>query len=501
MIFQVSGRYLAAFTLVLWLNSPFYSIGQDIRQLISAEELRFYTTEELSAATFGFPAQNGATAFKILYTTFDLEGIVDTASGLLLIPDVGGVGLPLLAVQHGTTSHPFVPSNLDPISSLQGNVFAGQGYITFIPDLLGLGESRGFHPVLHAESEASAAVDMLYVVRDLLPDLNANWNGLLFLSGYSQGAHTSAALHRELQQNHTSEFTIQAAAYLSGPYLPSLIINDLLDPNFTTCCPAIFLNIFLAYQEVYGNIYSDIFKVLKPEFVPIADLFFSEEYRNGEINNDTINVRIAGVSLSEGGNFLLRELFVETFIDDLANNPNNTLRAALEDNDVTDFAPIAPTLIAYCEGDELVDAENSVQALIDFNENEGNVQGQILGTDVSHNDCFLPAMLATIEFFSPLTTSIEKYLNEGTSVRVYPNPASDLLIISMNLNQLAGVQFEMLDLMGRMIYQEEAGRVGRGHQEWNLKLNELNESELTQGIYFLRVRIEDQWYQHSIVIE
>ena len=61
-------------------------------------------------------------------------------------------------MQHGTVAERNrVPSVSPLIHGPEGFLLAGAGYATCMPDYIGLGESGGLHPFLHAES--SAAVD------------------------------------------------------------------------------------------------------------------------------------------------------------------------------------------------------------------------------------------------------------------------------------------------------------------------------------------------------
>src|SRR5688500_11458839 len=129
--------------------------------------------------------------YKIRYKTLDVNMQPDTASGLLVVPQVpADTKLPLVLYAHGTTSGPDdVPSNLRGGYEVAMG-YAGFGFATIAPDYLGLGDSRGFHPYLHAETEASASLDMIFAAHEFLenndPDLDPEF---LFLAGYSQGGH------------------------------------------------------------------------------------------------------------------------------------------------------------------------------------------------------------------------------------------------------------------------------------------------------------------------
>ena len=145
-------------------------------------------TQAALAVQYGPFMQYGVELWKVTYTTPDAFGVLDTASGLLTIP-VGDETIihPLAVYQHGTVDGPSdVPSNLQGGYEL-GMVLSGVGFATLTPDYLGAGEARGFHPYVHAATEASAAVDMIRAVRSHAPEMDLLLNDQLFITGYSQG--------------------------------------------------------------------------------------------------------------------------------------------------------------------------------------------------------------------------------------------------------------------------------------------------------------------------
>lgn len=85
-----------------------------------------------------------------------------------------------------------------------------------LPDYLGLGDSPGRHLYCHSKTEATASID-LYVLQKLCQLKNVLYNDQLFIFGYSQGGHAAMATTREIQLNHSDEFTITASAPMSGP--------------------------------------------------------------------------------------------------------------------------------------------------------------------------------------------------------------------------------------------------------------------------------------------
>jgi hypothetical protein len=164
------------------------------------------------------PSQNGVKIYKVIYKTLDARGGNTICSGAIVIPDIVGKSFPFFAYQHGTTTHRFdVPSYGS--AELNVGIIAGAtGYVACLTDYVGLGDSPGFHPYIHAKSEATSVVDILRATRHYCRQNNINLNGQIFLAGYSQGGHSTMAAHRELEQKHANEFTVTASAPLSGPY-------------------------------------------------------------------------------------------------------------------------------------------------------------------------------------------------------------------------------------------------------------------------------------------
>jgi len=200
------------------------------QELVSSEQIGQASREELGElfGPFGGLVENSVTLYRILYTTPDIEGRTDTASRLLILPNRPDDVLPLICVQHGTVnSKSDVPSNLAGGYEL-GLSFGALGYVTVMPDFLGLGESRGFHPYVHADSEAWASLDMLLAVEAFAAQNGVLLNDQLFITGYSQGGHAGMALHRDIELNNSDLYTVTAASHMSGPYSISGIMRDLI---------------------------------------------------------------------------------------------------------------------------------------------------------------------------------------------------------------------------------------------------------------------------------
>ena len=351
-------------------------------KLLSSNLVQTYTTGTLNAffGYYGIPltAQFGVKLYKVVYETIDPLGGRTTASGGLFVPQNVGRALPLLSFQHGTTTLTNdVASNLNGGDFPIGLVFGSAGYATVLPDFLGMGASPGFHPYLHARSEATASMDMLRAARRYCASNSLALNGQIFLAGYSQGGHATMALHRELEKYHTNEFTITASAPMAGPYdMSGVGLNDLLSPR----CPPnpyYYAYVLTAYQRVY-SLAPDWAGLLVPPYNTTLPPLF-----NGNNSGATIDNSLPACNVSN--------ILPSGLRSSLQNDANSPLRQALRDNDLYQWKPIAPMRMYHCSADADVLYANSQVAYTNFLA-RGATQVQLIDPlpSADHGGCVIP---------------------------------------------------------------------------------------------------------------
>ena len=445
--------------------------------LLNAQDLVSVTykgsrTKAQMVADYGFFMQYGIDRYKFQYTTLDVHGNLDTASGLFVLPSVDAANLPLLVYQHGTVgSKEEVPSNLSGGYEL-AEVYGAMGYATVAPDYLGLGDARGFHPYLHAATEASAAIDMLYAARQYLEnDPDFEDNGKLFIMGYSQGGHASAALHRELEANYAAEWPVTAAAHMSGPYRLSGTIQEFANNEEPYSTPGYVPNMILGLNEAY-QLFTDLAQIFRePYLSPIRDFY------NNDIDLWNLNQTLIDLLTTEQGAAIPKYMLQDSVRMALATNPNHPINLALADNDVYDWAPQAPTRLYYCTADEQVPYTNSV-----FADSVMNANGapDVISIDVnptaSHTECVEPAVTSAIFFFLPLQGLMvsSEEVAALKPVQVYPNPASHTIWVE---GLQAGDVLQLLSPTGQLL---ERRRSGGNLEEWPLQ-------GYTPGVYWMQV--------------
>lgn len=446
------------------------------QNLISIEEKGSRTKAEL-AASFQNIVNNDVDLFKITYSTKDVFNELDTASGLIVVPRRTAIySYPRLVFQHGTVgSRTDVPSNLRG-GYEAGLFFGGLGYVTLLPDFLGLGTSRGLHPYVHADSEASAAIDMLHALDEFAAQMDIVINDQLFITGYSQGGHAAMALQQEIEQN-SEAFTVTASAPMSGPYSISGIMREKMTIDESAYFyPAYVHFTIVSYNYVYG-LYDDIAEVFKPPYVPLLQQFLDEEINLGGLNDGLIALLIQNHG-SPVPKFMLQDSILNAVLTD----EMHPFNVALRDNDVYDWKPEAPTRLYYCMADDQVPFQNSVVASEAITANEApNFEAIDVNPAADHGECVEPAIIATALFFGQywdVSLVANREPIPTLSVRTFPNPTTKQLTLE---GLVVSTQVEVFNALGQMVLRRTVEP-----SDPNLDV-----SSLARGTYTLRMQLEE----------
>ncbi|MBC7886164.1 MAG: T9SS type A sorting domain-containing protein [Saprospiraceae bacterium] len=472
-----------SFFIVIFSNAVFS------QKLVSATYKGARTKQQVSSL-FSLPLiKYGAKYYKILYTSPDAKGNMDTLSGLLVLPDDSRFEYPRLVYQHGTSDcKKCVPSFYGSSGGEEGQLgllFAGLGFVSILPDYVGMGEGRGFQTYVHAATTVSASKDMLDACLEWTSQNNIFTNDQLFITGYSQGGYASMALHKYFEEFQGST-SVTAAAHLSGPYSLSGVMRNLILGDVPYFYPAYIPNTVLGFNEVYGNLYADLGEFFKSEYVP--DIL---KYYNGTSTLTTLNTKLiqllqANTGASVGGRMIRDDVKAEIIA-----NPDHPANKILKENDLYDWAPQVPTRIFYCTADDQVPFLNSVIARDTMLANGAPL---LSVTDVSpnstHGQCVTPALTSTVLFFlglQKITTGIaDDFTNNN--ITIYPNPVLDILSID-GLNEKETVTIFNAD--GQIITQ----KVSNGST-----ISNMDTSQMTDGVYIVMIQASDGRTQtHKLV--
>lgn len=400
----IKTRFLLLF---LFLSIQFFAYAQNLRQDNSIRRGKILETSNLGHMNKGkikllmkllekevakqFDLQYDVDVYKVVYETIDIKGNKTQASGMVAIPKNAKGDLPIMSFQHGTVlEKDFVPSHKKAGYEV-GIVFGSEGYVTVLADYLGLGEGEGFHPYFHAQTEASACLDMLRAARNLCAGKGVSLNNQLFLVGYSQGSHATMALQREIETNYFSEFKVTASVALGTPFdLSESQFNQLMDEK-PYVSPSCLPYILCAYNQIY-KMYPNINDIFRSPYDKIFPTYFNEEM---PYSHKKLDVVLKGKIPTD---FIKAEI-----IKAVNENPDHPIRKALKNNDVYNWTPKAPIKICHCDADIHVSPASSVKAFEQFKAN-GLKEVELLNPKegADHTECAIPSMLVARNWFATM---------------------------------------------------------------------------------------------------
>ncbi|MEM1327391.1 MAG: T9SS type A sorting domain-containing protein [Bacteroidota bacterium] len=452
----------------LLLIGHFISYAQTNGKLVQGEAIVSFSQIDLLG--FGIPAENGIDLHKIWYETLGSDGQLDTASGLLILPQLTELPPPIIS-HHGTTSpRTAIPSNQQ---SHFGEIFYGAfGFPVVVADLLGMGESRGFHPYLHAATQASASIDLYRAASDYAADLSVELGDQVFVSGYSQGGHAAMSTLRALELDHADEFEVLAATPMSGPYNLSGTLRDEIAANEEYLFPAYLAYIAKGFQAAYGDIYEDVNELFKEPYASVVRPFDNQEdFTLGQLN-DSLLILLNELEGASTPTALFQEEFLTAMV---ALDTTNRIVAAIVDNDVYDWVPQTPTRLYYCEADEQVPFENAVFTDSVMTANGApDIEAMSQGAGLDHGGCAFVAFPVSADFFrSVLVASSTEKINENLDISFFPNPTQEHIQWQYEGRVLSITVF---DVQGKRILQEVGDKY------------ELDVTDLRSGVYFLQIQ-------------
>ena len=326
-------------------------------------------------------------AVKMRYLTANADGDVVHASGLVLVPMNPGA-YPILSIQHGTIAKRSAVSSRDPMlnEGLVGIITAAEGYVTLIPDYLGLGDSQEMHPYLVGEVLAGNVTDMIRAVRSYMQTRTLAETGELFLAGYSEGGYVTMATHRMLEtQTPIDGLQISGVAPMAGPYDLKMTFDTIL--SYKTYASPVFVAYTLtAYDEVYHwNRLDQFFQE------PYASLFpgaFDGTHSAGWIN-DRLTTD-------------LRDLLQPDILQGYLSGTDTQLPEALQKNSLLGWGPQAPVRLYHGTADTTVPYCNGPVALKDLTAHGGRHVSLVSIPHANHDGAVVPAFIGAVHWFDSL---------------------------------------------------------------------------------------------------
>ncbi|HMS51677.1 MAG: hypothetical protein IPI59_05275 [Sphingobacteriales bacterium] len=368
-------------------------------KLLNIEKVATYTATQVgdmikSEAPFvsnNFPPVYDIDYYVLTYETTNYDGTATFATGVMAIPIGIGKDLPLASYQHGTMlGRNEAPSKGGTERLLALGMASSGGYLGVAPDYLGLGDGPGLHPYVHAASEATATIDMLRATRNYCQQNAIGLNGQVFLFGYSQGGHATAAAQKMIEEKYPHEFTITASAPMAGSYDMSGVMTEVMLSEQEYPAPGYLPYVIFSYNMVY-KIYPSLDSVFTDSIAQKIAPFFTDQHQAGlwDVSQYIPNIPIKALNPN----------FVAAFKNDI----NHPMRQALRDNDLYNWKPKSPTRLYHCGGDKHVPYQNALVAIGKFTE-LGAADATLVTPNESygHDLCVLPSLLAVKTWFDTL---------------------------------------------------------------------------------------------------
>jgi len=187
------------------------------------------------------------------------------------------------------------------------------------------------------------------------------------------------------------------------------------------------------------------------------------------------------------------------------------------ENDVTDFTPIkwvyetmwyvdgfeitANATSMYTMGPNGYPFDNLIPALYTHKAGKGFLMTWAFET------ARIDSRENTEEIFADVLAYIEE--NTGTGIQewntekaniaaVYPNPAQDISTLSYQLLNNAQVQFNLLDITGRVVYSQNLGQQQVGSHKIEMSQNKMN---IQNGVYLYTLSIDKQQFTGKVIFK
>ena len=319
---------------------------------------------------------------KVSYQAIGADGKTHAMTGLLILPKSlfgSRPSVPILLFQHGTEPYrPYSPSrylaNLnrpkDYPEVMVAAMIASTGYAVVMADYEGLGDNTNIQPYVHGTTLAGQVIGMLRASRDIIANDSGSpcsWNNQLFLMGYSEGGYVTMTTTRELQLNHAAEFTVTAAAPLSGPHDLSGEMRTLMLADSGSKAPYFLPFLLTGYNYAPGGtLFNPATAMIPPFNTSIPPLFA------GTTPADQISEAM-GMDFDPATLVVPKDLLAADFVARLADvaspevaylRKNDSYRDPLNSNFF--WKPTVPIRMYHHRNDELVPYANSQVAFNAF---------------------------------------------------------------------------------------------------------------------------------------
>jgi pimeloyl-ACP methyl ester carboxylesterase len=348
-----------------WVSHPEYTVSsaksqvrgnvESVKYLGGYSKWQLRGLIALAGLSDPVPVENGIELYRINYWTEHLSKPV-LVSGLYALPR-GTAPTATMMWSHGTSVERAVaPSAPTPEEGvLIAAAYSGSGFVTLAPDLVGMGQSKTYHPYLYLPTTIAASVDLLKAAKTVSEGMKIPWKPTLYLAGYSQGGLTTAAIQRTLEAHPDPSFQVKANAAISPPLNLADISfpNALRVPSYASSLYAGYL--VNSYSHTYGKAANS---VLLDTYANMLPRLYS-----GDMSTEQVAKALPTNT---------RSMFKPAFLEGFDKGESSWFRDALLANEGHKWAPKAPLRLFVGSKDVDVPASDARASLAKMRAMGGN---------------------------------------------------------------------------------------------------------------------------------
>ena len=96
-----------------------------------------------------------------------------------------------------------------------------------------------------------------------------------------------------------------------------------------------------------------------------------------------------------------------------------------------------------------------------------------------------------------IIVGIEEFHSDSNPISdIYPNPASEMTVIELNLEQGSQASIDILDVSGRLVQEIHKGAVQPGQSNYFLDARTLQ-----SGVYIVRLVVGEQMFSRRLMVD
>jgi pimeloyl-ACP methyl ester carboxylesterase len=348
----------------------------------------FLMTQLAGYPQFNKYLKNSIEIYKISYhTVYKGEPVI--ASGVIVLPANEQGPSPVMVVGNGLIfAESEAPSEFSLPGHYTGFEFIGAlGYITFLPDMIGFGDSKEkLFPIHNYEHSASATIDFIYAGREFLKTMRIESQDEYYLAGYSQGGYIGMSTLKYVQENHL-DIQFKKTALGAGGYNLKKIVEYHIE-NGSYPSPSHMALLLSSYNVLYdwnrqpGDFFNEPYASWIPELI------------NGQYTREQVDSYLPSSFDS---------LLCIDFYNGLKENTDTTVFDALELNSIHNWAPQTKIRLYHGINDEKIpfsDSEETYETMV--NNGATQIEFVSLSGDTHYNSA-LDFIELVIQWFKSST--------------------------------------------------------------------------------------------------